>query len=183
MPSKRSSPSSSHRGLLISGVVLIIIAVAIVVAGISSRAANDENLKQWTNRQAILNVRVITPGSQSGAANLILPGRFEAFIHAPIYARVSGYLKNWKVDIGGQVKAGQLLAEIETPDLDQQILQARADVASAQANAELATTTANRVYSSSRCASCGRTATLKVPVRQITAVDIERLPGDEARLL
>jgi len=144
MPSKLLVPRSSHRGLVISGIVIIIVAVAIVVFGISSRAVSDEKLKQWTNKQAILNVGVITPGSQSGAANIILPGRFEAFIHAPIYARVSGYLKSWKVDIGGQVKAGQLLAEIETPDLDQQILQARADAASAQANAELATTTANR---------------------------------------
>jgi RND family efflux transporter MFP subunit len=124
--------------------VLIIAAAAIVILGISSRAASNEKLKQWTLKQAVLNVAVVKPGSQSSAANIILPGRFEAYIHAPIYARVSGYLKNWKVDIGGQVRAGQLLAEIETPDLDQQILQARADLASAQANAELATITANR---------------------------------------
>ncbi|MES2181190.1 MAG: efflux RND transporter periplasmic adaptor subunit, partial [Pseudomonadota bacterium] len=69
---------------------------------------------------------------------------FEAFSHAPIYARVNGYLKNWKVDIGAQVKAGQLLGEIETPDLDQQLLQARANLDSAQANVELAATTAKR---------------------------------------
>jgi RND family efflux transporter MFP subunit len=144
MPFKPSVPRTSHRGLFISGIVLTVIAVAIVIFGISSRAVSDEKLKQWTIKQAVVNVAVITPGGQSSAANLILPGRFEAFIHAPIYARVSGYLKSWKVDIGGQVKAGQLLAVIETPDLDQQILQARADVASAQANAELATTTANR---------------------------------------
>jgi RND family efflux transporter MFP subunit len=77
-------------------------------------------------------------------STLDLPGRFEAYARAPIYARVSGYLKSWKVDIGAQVKTGQLLGEIETPDLDQQLLQARADLASAQANVELASTTARR---------------------------------------
>jgi len=87
---------------------------------------------------------VIAPGNAGAAATLDLPGRLEAYSRAPIYARVSGYLKSWKVDIGTPVKAGQLLAEIETPDLDQQLLQARADLASAQANAALAGTTAKR---------------------------------------
>jgi RND family efflux transporter MFP subunit len=144
MPSKLSAPQPSHRGLVISGIVLLILAVAVAAFGIISRAHSDEKLKQWTTKQAVMNVVVSKPATQGSIADLILPGRFEAFIHAPIYARVSGYLKSWKVDIGGQVKAGQLLAEIETPDLDQQILQAKADLASAQANAELATTTANR---------------------------------------
>ena len=78
------------------------------------------------------------------AGTLDLPGRLEAYSRAPIYARVSGYLKSWNVDIGAPVKAGQLLAEIETPDLDQQLLQAKADLATAQANAALAATTAKR---------------------------------------
>ena len=66
-----------------------------------------------------------------------LPGRLEAYYRAPIFARVSGYLKSWSVDIGARVKAGQVIAEIEAPDLDQQLLQARADLASQQANARL----------------------------------------------
>jgi RND family efflux transporter MFP subunit len=84
------------------------------------------------------------PGKAGAATTLDLPGRLEAYSRAPIYARVSGYLKSWKFDIGSPVRAGQLLAEIETPDLDQQLLQAQADLASAKANAELAGTTAKR---------------------------------------
>ena len=89
-------------------------------------------------------VAVISPGSAAAAATLELPGRIEANVRAPIYARVSGYLKSWKVDIGSPVKAGQLLAEIETPDLDQQPLQARAELASAKSNVALSTSTAKR---------------------------------------
>src|SRR6202040_2603495 len=76
--------------------------------------------------------------------DLALPGDVQAFYTAPIHARVSGYLKRWYVDIGTPVKAGQVLADIDTPDLDQQVLQARADLATAQANQGLAATTAKR---------------------------------------
>ena len=134
----------SHRTLRISGLIAALIATALVTAGITSRARSDEKLVQWTNEQAVPSVSVVTPGDQSTLATLDLPGRFEAYTQAPIYARVSGYLKSWKVDIGAPVKAGQLMAEIETPDLDQQLLQARADLATAKANAELARTTAQR---------------------------------------
>ena len=78
--------------------------------------------------QAVPNVAVVAPRAVENSAGLDLPGRLEAFIRAPIYARVPGYLKSWKHDIGSKVKAGELLAEIETPDLDQQLLQARADL-------------------------------------------------------
>ena len=78
------------------------------------------------------------PTPRARAPILDLPGRLEAYSQAQIYARVSGYLKAWYVDIGTPVKAGQLLAEIDAPDLDQQILQAKADLASAQANAVVA---------------------------------------------
>ena len=83
--------------------------------------------------------RCPTPGRL--AATLDLPGRLEAYSRAPIFARVSGYLKGWSVDIGAQVKAGQVIAEIEAPDLDQQLLQARADLASQQASAKLSEAT------------------------------------------
>lgn len=144
MPSNQTTPQHSTRTLRISGIVVAIIAVVIVVIGITSRASNDDKLKKWTDEQAVTTVNIIRPDSQGSSATLDLPGRFEAYTRAPIYARVSGYLKSWKVDIGGKVKAGQLLGEIETPDLDQQLLQARADLASAQANVELAKTTAKR---------------------------------------
>lgn len=144
MPSNSASSSNSHVKLRLSGVVAILVAAAIVVVGITTRASNQEKLKDWTNEQAIPSVSVVVPDGQGAGSVLALPGRFEAYVRAPIYARVSGYLKSWKVDIGGKVKAGQLLGEIETPDIDQQLLQAKADLASAQANLELATTTANR---------------------------------------
>jgi membrane fusion protein, multidrug efflux system len=89
-------------------------------------------------------VAVIAPGTAEAATSLDLPGRIEPNARAAINARVSGYLKSWHADIGAAVKAGQLLAEIETPDLDQQLLQARAELANARANAVLAETTAKR---------------------------------------
>jgi len=147
MPSNQthlSPTSSSHRTLRISAIVAVLIAAGLVAYGIASRANSDEKLKQWTNERAIPSVSVVSPDSQGALSTLDLPGRFVAYAHAPLYARVSGYLKNWNVDIGGQVKAGQLLAEIETPDLDQQLLQARADLATADANLALARTTAKR---------------------------------------
>lgn len=130
--------------LRISGIVAIIVAITVVVVGITTRANNHTNLIEWTDKQAVPTVSVGLPTGADEGASLDLPGRFEAFARAPIYARVSGYLKSWKADIGTQVKAGQLLAEIETPDLDQELLQAKADLASAQANVDLAETTAKR---------------------------------------
>ncbi|WP_047540452.1 efflux RND transporter periplasmic adaptor subunit [Methylotenera versatilis] len=132
------------RLLRVSGIVAVIVAIAVVVIGVTTRANNHNNLKEWTDKQAIPTVSVGLPTSADEGVSLELPGRFEAYARAPIYARVSGYLKSWKADIGTQVKAGQLLAEIETPDLDQQLLQAKADLASAQANVDLAETTATR---------------------------------------
>lgn len=132
------------RLLRVSGIVAVIVAIAVVVIGVTTRANNHADLKEWTDKQAIPTVSVGLPTSADEGVSLELPGRFEAYARAPIYARVSGYLKSWKADIGTQVKAGQLLAEIETPDLDQQLLQAKADLASAQANVDLAETTATR---------------------------------------
>jgi RND family efflux transporter MFP subunit len=120
------------------------VAIGIVVFGIATRAVENSHLRNWTEAQALPVVAVVTPGSDGRDLGLELPGRIEAYARAPLYARVSGYLKSWKKDIGAHVKAGELLAEIETPDLDQQLLQARADLASAQANAALAQTTAKR---------------------------------------
>ncbi len=132
------------RGLRVAGLAAAVIAALIVVTGLVTRAAESSHLRDWTEAQALPTVSLVSPHSDANAAGLDLPGRLEAYARAPIYARVSGYLKSWKVDIGAQVKAGDLLAEIETPDLDQQLLQARADLASAQANAALSATTAKR---------------------------------------
>jgi RND family efflux transporter MFP subunit len=124
--------------------VTAIAAAVIVVIGITSRAETDKNLKQWTVAQAIPSVSVITPSKDGNITTLDLPGRFVAYARAPIYARVNGYLTSWQVDIGAPVKAGQLMAQIGTPDLDQELLQARADLASAQANVALSAKTAQR---------------------------------------
>jgi RND family efflux transporter MFP subunit len=133
-----------RRRLVVIGVVGIAVAVLVVAAGVTLRAVDARNLKTWTNAQIVPTVNVIHPASAANGPTLDLPSHLEAYSRAPIFARVSGYLKSWNVDIGAPVKAGQLLAVIESPELDQQLLQARADLASAQANAALAGTTAKR---------------------------------------
>ena len=134
----------SRRKLRIAGIVLAVIAVGVAAIGIATRAAESSRLRDRAEAQSVPTVAVVSPGTSGDAGALELPGRLEAYSRASIYARVSGYLKSWKADIGTPVKAGQLLAEIETPDLDQQLLQAKADLASVQANASLAGTTAKR---------------------------------------
>lgn len=137
-------PRTSYRTLRISGIVAALVAAAVVATGIANRASSNEKLKQWTQEQSLPSVSVIAPTSGGAISTIELPARFEAYTKAPLYARVPGYLKNWHADIGTKVKAGQVLAEIETPDIEQQLLQARADLATAKANEELAETTAVR---------------------------------------
>lgn len=130
--------------LRLAGLIALVVIAVVVVFGVVSRLSQARDLKTWTDEQATPTVNAILPDTSAGSAPLELPGRIEAYTQAPIYARVGGYLKSWKVDIGAHVKAGQLLAEIDTPDLDQQLLQARADLASAKANEALAAITAKR---------------------------------------
>ncbi|MCC2682516.1 MAG: transporter subunit [Nitrosospira multiformis] len=143
LPDSSESRISTRR-LLVFGTAAIIIIVATVTIGLISRVSASKQLRSWTSEQAIPVVAVITPGIQENIISLDLPGRLQPYSRAILYARVNGYLKSWKADIGTQVKAGQLLAEIETPDLDQQLLQAKADLASSEATASLAKTTAER---------------------------------------
>ena len=143
MPTESSSPVS-RRKLSIVGLVAGIVAVLVVVTGIRAREDSDTKLREWTDNQAIPTVAVTLPDGKVLNATLDLPGRLEAYYRAPIFARVSGYLKSWSADIGAKVKAGQVIAEIEAPDLDQQLLQARADLASAEASAKLSEATLNR---------------------------------------
>jgi RND family efflux transporter MFP subunit len=144
MSSEASSPAAHHRGLRIAAIVGSAIAVMVVGGGIATRASNSKQLRQETDAQAQPVVTVSLPARGGNSYAIDLPGRLEAYSRAPIYARVSGYLKNWHVDIGSPVQAGQLLAEIEAPDLDQQLAQGEADLLTAQANAALAGTTAVR---------------------------------------
>lgn len=124
--------------------IFALIAIAVTSYGTVSRGKEGKQLDAWTKEQAIPTVALVSPAMIEGAQTLELPGRLQPFAQAPIYARVSGYLKKWNADIGTQVKAGQILGEIETPDLDQQLLQVRADLADARVSAELAATTAKR---------------------------------------
>ena len=127
-----------------AGIAFVLLAIAVVAYGLGTRAAQNSRLHAVTEAQAIPTVAIVTPSRVENQTGLDLPGRLTAFINAPIYARVPGYLKSWKYDIGGKVKAGELLAEIDTPDLDQQLQQARAALGVAQANAKLAQITADR---------------------------------------
>lgn len=125
------------------GLTLTAVAVIVVITGLMSRRSQAEQLKQSTGERNIPTVSLLS-ASNVNTAQLELPARIEPWARAPIYARVSGYLKNWTVDIGSKVKAGQLLAQIETPDLDQQLLQAKAELATAQSNLALSSSTAQR---------------------------------------
>ena len=143
-PAHPAPSTFSRRTLRLGGLAILIVALVVVGAGIAMRTSDAARLTDRADQQSVPTVVLISPGNAVAAATLDLPARLEAYSRAPIYARISGYLKSWKVDIGAPVKAGQLLAEIETPDLDQQLLQARADLASSKANASLAGTTAKR---------------------------------------
>ena len=134
----------SRRGLTIATLAALGIASVIVVMGITTRKMADAKLREWTENQAVPVVAVALPDTRGKRTTFELPGRLEAYTQAQIYARVSGYVKEWKVDIGTPVKAGDLLAEIDAPDLDQQIMQAQADLASAKANSALSEMTLTR---------------------------------------
>jgi membrane fusion protein (multidrug efflux system) len=134
----------SRRKLGIFAVVAFIAALLVVVTGIRAREDSSVKLREWTDDQAVPTVAVALPDARVLNATIDLPGRLEAYYRAPIFARVSGYLKSWSADIGARVKAGQVIAEIEAPDLDQQLLQARADLASQQASARLSEATLTR---------------------------------------
>ncbi|HEY2135100.1 MAG TPA: efflux RND transporter periplasmic adaptor subunit [Xanthobacteraceae bacterium] len=137
MPPEHLPSSFSKRGLGVAAAVVVTVAALIVVTGVTTRESADARLQEWTEKRAVPVVTVAPPDTRVNKTTLDLPGRLEAYSQAQIYARVSGYIKDWKADIGAPVRAGQVLAEIEAPDLDQQIMQARADVAAAQANATL----------------------------------------------
>jgi RND family efflux transporter MFP subunit len=143
MPEKMLRYTPPPRLRLI-GIVAACVAVLIVVAGLVTRVMADRQVSTWTDANALPAVSVINLAAGGGSRNLALPGNVQAINSAPIYARVSGYLKKWYVDIGTPVKAGQLLAEIDVPDQDQQLAQAKADLNTAIANQKLSAQTAKR---------------------------------------
>src|ERR1700726_5125737 len=143
MPTENNPPVSGRK-LGIFGVLAGLRAVLVVVTGIRAREDASARLREWTDDQAIPTVAVVVPDARALSPTFDLPGRLEAYYRAPIFARVNGYLKSWSVDIGAQVKAGQGIAEIEAPDLDQQLLQARPALASQEASAKLSEATLTR---------------------------------------
>ncbi len=143
MPTE-TRPPGSRRRLGIFGALAAMALIVVVITGIRSREEASAKLREWTDDQAVPTVAVALPDAKVSNPTLDLPGRLEAYYRAPIFARVSGYLKSWSADIGTRVKAGQVIAEIEAPDLDQQLLQARADLASQEASAKLSEATLTR---------------------------------------
>ena len=132
------------RRLLLVGVIALVAAGAVATYGLIIRARSNQDLVRWTNAQAVPTVALAKLVRGAAEQILILPGDIQPYNKAAIYARVNGYLKNWNKDIGALVKAGDVLASIDAPDLDQQLAQARATLASAKANYGIAATTANR---------------------------------------
>jgi RND family efflux transporter MFP subunit len=139
-----SNKKPPTRRLLYVGLLGLTVAGAIAANGIVSRASTKQDLVQWTGAHALPTVAIAQLAHGGATQSLILPGTIQPYSRAMIYARVSGYLKSWQQDIGAHVKAGQLLASIDSPDLDQQLDQAKADFATAEANEKLAIITANR---------------------------------------
>jgi len=134
-----------HRRTSLFVLVMALAALTFLLySGIHSRVEAESRLKQRTEEAAIPTVAVVSPQEGAPLQEIVLPGDTQAFSDAPIYARTSRYLKRWYFDIGAHVQKGQLLAEIETPELDQQLQQARADLDTAQANLNIAKITADR---------------------------------------
>jgi RND family efflux transporter MFP subunit len=139
---KAQRTGSSLKWLVLLIVVCLI--AVVITAGILQRTRANAALVQATEAASVASVDVVHPTIDGTGNEIVLPGNAQAFVDTPIYARTSGYLKAWYFDIGSHVRKGQLLAEIEAPELDKQLLQAHANLATAQSNYNLATITANR---------------------------------------
>ena len=140
----RSASTGGAATRTIAFILTLVAVLLVVVWGISSRRKANAQLAQETRDLSIPVVNVVHPKRGAPQQEIILPGSMQPYIDAPIYARTNGYLKAWHADMGARVKTGQLLAEIDSPEVDQQLQQARADLATAQANMHLAEITATR---------------------------------------
>jgi len=137
-------PEGDGRNLKRIGIIGVVAAVAIVGAGIAARSHSETQLATWTSTQAVPTVTVIHAAASKGTGALVLPGQLAALQSAPIYARTSGYIRKWYVDIGDSVRQGQVLAVLDAPEVDQQLAAAQADYQTARANQQLAASTATR---------------------------------------
>ncbi len=131
-------------GPVVGGVLLLLVATGLAFWGISTRAKALAVVARETHELAVPTVSVVRPDKGAPQQEIVLPGTMQAFTDAPIYARTNGYLRKWYADIGTRVRAGQVLADIDTPEIDRQLEQTRADMATAEANLRLAQTTADR---------------------------------------
>jgi RND family efflux transporter MFP subunit len=136
----------SHRRWLIAGLVALAV-VASLAIGILSRVRAETNLRTVTTQMAVSPVSVVAPKQSAPSQEITLPGNIQPMVTSPIYARTDGYLKKWYFDIGAHVKAGDLLAVIQTPEVDEQLAQARSTLTTAQANLQLAQITRDRYQS------------------------------------
>jgi RND family efflux transporter MFP subunit len=142
---RHEAPPPVSRGLLMTVVILaLVIAILVGALGVLRRVHANSELQKYTDATAAPPVAVAQPVFEKSAREIVLPGNMQAFTLAPIYARTTGYVKAWYKDIGAHVHKGELLAVIETPELDQELAQAQADLATAQNNATLARITADR---------------------------------------
>jgi RND family efflux transporter MFP subunit len=145
-PLNKSRSGPSPRRWLIAALIALA-AIGVLAAGIRSRVRAETNLRATTTQLAVPSVSVVTPKQTAPSQEIILPGNIQPFVTSPIYARTDGYLEKWYFDIGAHVKAGDLLAIIQTPEVDEQLAQARSTLATAQANLQLAQITRDRYQS------------------------------------
>ena len=141
-------PAGNRRGgrgkMILMWIVPFVVFAALAIYSLSEKKNTNRVLAEQTTAAAEPIVAVIHPTPLNADSGLVLPGALEAFVESPIYARTNGYLKKWYRDIGSNVKQGELLADIDTPEIDQQLSQARADLGTAKANVDLSATTAAR---------------------------------------
>jgi RND family efflux transporter MFP subunit len=142
--SRQSGPGKSPRRRWLIAVLVVLIVGSLLIYGIRLRLGDEAKLRNVVAQTSTQSVSVVTPKPAAPAQEIILPGNVQPFISSPIYARTNGYLKKWYFDIGAHVKAGQLLAVIEAPEVDQQLQQARSNLATAQANLDLSKITRDR---------------------------------------
>jgi len=138
-PQTQSTSGGKHqaRRPWLAGVIVILVVAGIVVSGILQRVRVRAAVTKETAVMAVPVVNVVSPQQTAPSHELVLPGNVEPYMTAPIYSRTSGYVKKWYVDIGARVKNGQLLAEIDTPEVDQQLQQSLSNLNTAKANSRL----------------------------------------------
>src|SRR5207248_6336326 len=132
-----------HRGYVVAAALAVLFLVAAII-GIASRFSERKALAKETEQLAVPTVSVISPKAEPPQEELVLPSSLQAYIEAPIYARTNGYLKKWYKDIGTRVRQGELLADIETPEIDQELMQAKAARDQSAAQVEIAKSSAKR---------------------------------------